>query len=164
MATATVPEVQKSDAQIADEAKAAENFTDPYVYLSTFPGAPTKDQVENLKAQAPNGTIRIFAPGKRVYLVRGISGLELQSVQAQIPDNLGAGLSPEAKAAKVEGEVALAVSAKCVVWTSTTNTGKLTAEQLRGGSAGLPSTLFNLITYMSDFLDPEALQIMSAEL
>lgn len=164
MSTETEVEVQKSDAQVADEAKAAQNFVDPYEYLGTFPGAPTKDTVESYKAQAPNGAIRIFAPGKRVYLVRGISGLELQAVQSQIPENFGAGLQPEAKAAKVEGEVALAVASKCVVWTSTTRDGKLTVEQLRGGSAGLPSTLFSLITYMSDFLDPEALQILSAEL
>ncbi len=163
-----MPEVavaqEKSDAQVQDETKATQQLNDPFEYLQTFPHAPTKATVEIWKQQAPNGVVRIFAAGKRAYLVRGISGLELQSVQSQIPDNLGAGLNPEARAAKVEGEVALLVSSKCVVWTSTTQDGKLTVEQLRGGSAGLPSTLFNLITYLSDFLDPEALQVMSAEL
>lgn len=156
--------VEKSDVQVADEAKAQQNFSDPYEYLATFKGAPTKAQIEALKTQAPNGVIRIFAPGKRAYLVRGITGLELQGIQTTIPENLGAGLPPEQRAAKVESEVSLAVSARCVVWTSTTQDGKLTVEQLRAGSAGLPSTLFNLITYLSDFLDPEALQVMSAEL
>lgn len=155
---------EKSDVQVQDEQKAQANFVDPYEYLGTFSGAPNKAQVEALKTQAPNGVIRIFAPGKRVYLVRGITGMELQAIQGQIPENLGANLTPDARAAKIEGEVSLAVSSKCVVWTSTTPDGKLTAEQLRVGSAGLPSTLFNLITYLSDFLDPEALQVMSAEL
>lgn len=160
METAT----EKSDAQVVDEAAAQQNFVDPYEYLATFPGAPTKAQVEAFKTQAPNGIIRLFAPGKRIFLVRGFSGMELQAIQAQIPDNLGANLAPEARAAKVEQEVALKAVARCVVWTSTTKDGKLTEEQLRVGSAGLPSTLFNLITYMSDFLDPDALQILSAEL
>lgn len=158
------PLVEKSQAQVQDEVKAEKSLLDPYEYLATFPNAPTKAAVEALKSQAPNGTIRIFAVGKRVYLVRGISGLELQGIQGQIPENLGASLSPEARAAKIEGEVSLMVSAKCVVWTSATQDGKLTVEQLRGGSAGLPSTLFNLITWLSDFVDPEAFQIMSTEL
>lgn len=160
--TAAVPE--KTDAQKQDEARAQQSLVDPYDYLAKFPNAPSKTVIETAKAQAPNGTVRIFAPGKRVYLVRGISGIELQQVQSQIPDNLGAGLSPEARGAKVEGEVALHVASKCVVWTSTTSDGKLTIEQLRFGSAGLPSTLFQLITYLSDFLDPETLQTLSAEL
>lgn len=156
--------VEKPDVQVQDEEKSKEQLVNPYDYLATFTGAPTKESIEALKLQAPNGIIRIFAPGKRVYLVRGISGMELQQIQSEIPDNLGASLKPEARAAKLEGEVALYVAARCVVWTSTTQNGRLTVEQLRGGSAGLPSTLFNLITYLSDFLDPEALQIMSAEL
>lgn len=156
--------VEKSPIQIADEAKAKANVADPYEYLATFPNAPSKAVVESLKTQAPNGTIRIFAMGKRVYLVRGISGLELLQVQGQIPENLGANLNPEARGAKIEAEVALMVSAKCVVWTSTTPDGKLSVEQLRGGSAGLPGTLFNLITWLSDFIDPESFQLMTAEL
>lgn len=157
-------ETEKSEVQKQDEVKTQQNLMDPYEYLATFPTAPSKATVEVYKAQAPNGTVRIFALGKRVYLVRGISGLELQQVQAQIPSNLGAGLSPELAAAKSEAEVALHVSSKCVCWTSASQDGKLTVEQLRFGSAGLPSTLFNLITYLSDFIDPEALQLMSAEL
>jgi len=155
---------EKSQAQVQDEAKAQQSLLDPYEYLATFPNAPSKTQIETFKAQAPNAVIRIFAVGKRAYLVRGISGLELASIQSQIPSNLGAGLVPEAQAAKVESEISLMVSSKCVVWTSATPDGKLSVEQLRGGSAGLPSTLFNLITWLSDFVDPEAFQVMSAEL
>lgn len=154
----------KSDAQVQDEKKAAQNLMDPMEYLQTFKNAPTKAQIESWKQQAPNGVIRILAIGKRVYLVRGVSGLELQQLQAEVPENLGAGLNPEARAAKIEGEVSLRVGARCVPWTSTTTDGKLTTEQLRVGSAGLPSTLFSMITYLSDFIDPQELQLISAEL
>ena len=164
MSTATATPEVKSDAQVQDEAKAKTNLMDPYEYLATFPNAPSKATIEVYKQQAPNGVVRIFAVGKRIYLVRGISGLELQQVQGEIPTNLGAALEPEARAAKVESEVAIRVSSRCTCWTSASVDGKLTIEQLRGGSAGLPSTLFNLITYLSDFIDPEALQLMSAEL
>jgi hypothetical protein len=163
MSTAAVTP-EKSDAQVQDEAKAQKNLMDPYEYLATFPNAPSKAIVESYKQQAPNGVIRIFAIGKRVYLVRGISGLELQQVQSEIPSNLGAGLEPEARAAKVENELSIRVAARCTCWTSSSGDGKLTLEQLKSGSAGLPSTLFNLISYLSDFVDPEALQLMSAEL
>lgn len=156
---------EKSQAQIADEAKAQKAVADPYEFLAKFPGAPTKAQVEAWKSQAPNGIIRIFAPSdKRVYLARGISGLELDAVQNQIPINLGADLNPEARQAKIEKEISLLVSSKCIVWTSDTTDGKLTPDILRGGSAGLPASLFALITWLSDFIDPEAFQVMSAEL
>jgi hypothetical protein len=157
-------QVDKSDAQKQDEAKAQKVFNDPYEYLATFPNAPNKNTIELMRAQTPNGIIRIFAPGKRVFLVRGLSGMELQGIQAQIPSNLGAGLADEAKAAKIEAEVALHAAAKGVIWTSITTDGKITADQLRAGSAGLPSTLFNLITYLSDFFDPQALELLSTEL
>lgn len=157
-------ETQKSEAQVQDEARAEKALVDAFEYLQKFPGAPTQAQLDAFKSQAPNNSIRLFAPGKRVYLVRGISGLELAAIQANIPQNLGADLNPEARAAKIEQEISLAVAARCVVWTSATADGKLTVDQLRGGSAGLPSTLFNLVTWMSDFVDPEAFQLMSAEL
>ena len=157
--------VEKPDVQVQDEKNAEKKLMDPWDFLLTFPNAPTKATVEAWKKQAPNGIIRLFAPGngKRVYLVRGISGTELKGIQSQIPDNLGANLAPEARAAKVEGELSVLVASKCVVWTNTVD-GKLTKEQLELGSAGLPSTLFNIIMYLSDFLDPSSLELMSVEL
>lgn len=155
---------EKSTAQVADEAKVKTNLLDPYDYLATFPNAPSRANVEAFKAQAPNGVIRILALASRVYLVRGIGGLELASIQSGIPENLGAGLNPEARAAKIEAEISLHVAARCTVWASTSPNGTLSVEGLRMGSAGLPSTLFGLVTWLSDFVDPEAFQIMSAEL
>lgn len=157
-------ETQKSDVEIQDEKKTANDLVAPMDYLQTFPNAPSKATIEAWKQQAPNGVIRILALGKRVYLVRGVSGMELQSIQAEIPENLGAGLNPEARAAKIEGEVSLRVGSRCVPWTSTTPDNRLTVEQLRASSAGLPSTLFALISYLSDFIDPEKLELISAEL
>lgn len=156
---------EKPDAQVAAEEAAKKNLTDPMAYLQTVPGAPTKETIEAWKAQAPNGTIHIFAPSKkRVYLVRGISGLELTNLQSRIPENLGANLPPEQRAAKIEGELQLLVAAHCVVWTNTTQDHKLTPEVLKVGSAGLPNTLFNLISWLSDFLDPDTIQLMTGEL
>lgn len=156
----------KPDVQVADETNTSKKLLDPFEFLQTFPNAPSRAVIDSWKQQAPNGIIRLFSPGnaKRVYLVRGITGYELKQVQSQVPENLGANLSPEARAAKIEGEISVGATVKCVVWTSETPDGKLTKEKLEGGSAGLPSSLFNLITYLSDFLDPEALNLMSAEL
>lgn len=160
-------DTEKSEIQVKDEAVAEKKLLEPFEFLQTFPNAPSKATVEAWKAQAPNGIVRIFSPGtgaKRAYIVRGISGQELRFLQSQLPENLGAGLTPEARAAKIELETSLRVGAHCTLWTSTTQDTKLTQQQLDGGSAGLPSTLFNLITYLSDFLDPESINLMSAEL
>jgi hypothetical protein len=159
-------ETQKTEVQAQDEVNTGKKLVDPFDFLQTFPNAPSKVMLESWKAQAPNGVIRLFAPGngKRVYLVRGLNGLELKHIQAQIPENTGANLTPEARSAKIETELALLVGSKAVVWTSVTPDNKLSKEQLESGPAGLPSTLFNLVTYLSDFLDPEAIQLMSAEL
>src|SRR4051812_40797048 len=93
----------KPDVQVAAEEAAKKNLSDPNVYLQTIPGAPSKQQIDAWKSQAPNGVVHLFAPSKkRVYLVRGVSGLELTRLQGQIPDNLGANLPPEQRAAKLE--------------------------------------------------------------
>jgi hypothetical protein len=157
-------EVQKTDAQVQDEKTAEKVFSDPYEYLATFANAPSKAVIEAYKTQAPNGVVRLLALGKRAYVVRGLSGLELNAIQGQVPSNLGASLPADERQAKIESEVAILASSKGIVWTSTTQDGKLTADQLRGGSAGLPSTIFNLVTYLSDFLDPQALELLSTEL
>lgn len=156
-------EVAKIQEQTEEQTK--QSFKDPYELLATFPNAPNKTDIEHYKAQSPNGIIRLFAIGpKRVYLVRGLSGIELAGIQGQIPSNLGAGLADEVKAMKIDAEVAIHGASKGVIWTSTTKDGKLSPEQVRGGSAGLPSTLFTLVSYLSDFLEPAALDAMSIEL
>lgn len=148
-----------------ESTKPVQDVIDPWEILSAAPGAPTKATVEAWKQQAPNGVVRILILGnKRLYLVRGVTGQEMLSAQNSIPENLGAGLAPEARMAKVDLELQLIIVSKCVLWTSSTSDGKLTIDQLRTGSAGLPSTLFNLVTLLSDFIEPDAFQVISTEL
>lgn len=155
----------KTADQVAAEDTASKKFNDPYQFLSEFPNAPSKAMIDSWKQQAPNGRVRLFTPdAKRVYLVRGVGGLELDKLQGQIPTNLGANLPAEQQQAKVERELQLLVAAQCCVWTSVSGNGKLDAELLRIGSAGLPATLFNLISYLSDFVDPEAFNVLSIDL
>lgn len=155
----------KPDVQVAAEEAAKKNLSDPNVYLQTIPGAPTKEMIDAWKSQAPNGVVHLFAPSKkRVYIARGVSGLELTRLQGLVPENLGANLPPEQRAAKVEGELQLLLAAQGTVWTNTTQDHKLTPEILKTGSAGLPSTLATLITFLSDFMDPDTIQVLSGEL
>lgn len=156
---------EKPEAQTATEEVVKSNLMEPMDFLQKFERAPSKATVESWKAQAPNGTIRIYAPtDKRAYIVRGISGMELQGLQGRIPENLGANLPQEQRAAKLENELQLLVAAHCTLWASTTTDNKLTVDILRAGSAGLPGALFNLISWLSDFVDPETFQLLSADL
>jgi hypothetical protein len=132
-------------------------FSDPYEFLATIPGAPSKDLIQTMKAQTPNQRIRVFSPDtKRVFLIRGISHTELNQVQQLLPINM----SPE----KTEQELYILIAARCTIWTNASATTKLNPDELRAGSAGLPSTLFQLVQYLSDYVEPESLNVLSAEL
>ena len=150
----------------ANEVATQGKFSDPYEFLKTINGAPTKVQIDTWKTQTPNNRLRVFTPdgGKRVFIVRAIGAMELQRLQGTLPQNLGASLPPEQQAAKIEFELQLLVCSQCVLWTNSTVDGKLGTELLRSGSAGLPGTLFNLISWLSDFMDPSAFEVLSAEL
>jgi hypothetical protein len=110
-------------------------FADPYEFLATVTGAPSKAQIEAWKAQTPNGRIRVFSPdgAKRVFLVRAVGGMELQRLQAQLPENL----TP----AKAEQEIQYLVSAACVLWTNNTN-GRLSPDDLRNTSRRIAGHAF----------------------
>ena len=44
--------------------------TDPYTLLAQV-GGPSKEQIEYLKQQSPNGRVRLFTPdAKRVFVLR----------------------------------------------------------------------------------------------
>jgi hypothetical protein len=150
----------------ANQQETQKKFSDPYEYLATVTGAPSKIQLEAWKAQTPNNRLRVFTPdaGKRVFIVRAIGAMELQRLQASLPQNLGAGLPPEQQAAKIEFELQLAVASHCVMWTNASGDGKLNPDLLRAGSAGLPGTLFQLISWLSDFMDPAAFDVLSIEI
>ena len=61
-------------------------------------------------------------------------------------------------------EMQIAAVVKATVWTNVGQNGKLTDVILRTGSAGLPSTLFAKVTKLSDFMDPQQIEMLSAEL
>lgn len=125
---------------------------DPLEFLQQFPGAPSRQHLENLKKEVPGGKLRIFSPdGKRVFILRGISGLEMAKLQAEVPKN----------SSNPEWDLQLKACAACIVWSSL---GHLDEMALRAGPAGLPDSLWALIQSLSDFYDPVQLATFSAEL
>lgn len=125
---------------------------DPYEFLAQFPNAPSRQYLEGVKKEAPGGKLRIFSPdGKRVFILRGISGLELARLQAEVPKN----------SSNPEWDLQLKACATCIVWS---NLGPLDEMALRAGPAGLPDSLWMLIQALSDFYDPVQLTTFSADL
>jgi len=55
----------------ANEAATQKKFSDPYEFLATINGSPSKVQIETWKTQTPNNRLRVFTPdgGKRVFIV-----------------------------------------------------------------------------------------------
>jgi len=116
---------------------------------------PTEAQIDAWKEQAPGGRIRAFSlDNVRFYIVRAIGGLELSTIQKNIPANSS---NPEA-------DIKLGAAELCTLWTSTTQNGKLTAVALRTGTAGLPGSIWQLIETLSDYASPQDFEICSVEL
>ena len=51
----------------------------PFEFLQQFADAPSQEQIDSLKSQAPGRRLRLFhsTDAKRVYIMRGIGGAEL---------------------------------------------------------------------------------------
>lgn len=148
-------EVNAAEVQ-ATESKPVSQMT-PQEFLASLPGAPTPDQIAAWKAQAPNNRVEMFTPdGKRAFILRGLTGLELTQIQKQIQAMATPTSDPDL-------EMQIASVIKAAVWTNVGN-GKLSDVQLRTGTAGLPSTLFSIVTRLSDFMDPQQINLLSAEL
>src|SRR5258708_5570149 len=151
-----------ADEQVATTGQTTEdkpkgNMT-PQEFLASLPGAPTADQIAAWKSQAPNGRLEMFTPdGKRAFILRGLNGLELTKIQKQIQ-----GMATPVSDPDLEMQIASVVQA--VVWTNVGQNGRLNDVILRTGSAGLPSTLFAKVTKLSDFMDPQQIEMLSAEL
>jgi len=130
---------------------------DPYELIKSK-GGPSKDDIAVSKAQTPNGRIKIFTldGGERIYLLRAVSLLEMAGLQKQLPRN--------ADQETIARELPLLVVSKCCVWTNTTKSGKVTGEELKAGAAGLPTTLYQFIEQMSDFVDPASFDLISTDL
>ncbi len=144
---------EETNTQMEQEAK--KQYTNPMDFLASLPGAPTPAMIEGYKQQAPAGRIKLFTPdGKRVFILRGISGFELSDIQKKIPQN----------ASDVENEIKLAVCCKAVIWTNTTQTNLMDEMTLRAAPAGLPETIHQLVAQLSDFFDPIQLNSFAADL
>jgi hypothetical protein len=150
-------DVQPEVAVIDPKPESKANMT-PQEFLATLPGAPTADQIAAWKSQAPNNRLEVFTPdGKRAFIMRGLTGLELTQIQKQIQ-----GMATPSSDPDLEMQIASVV--KSTVWTNVGIAGKLTDVVLRTGTAGLPSTLFSKVTKLSDFMDPQQIEFLSAEL
>lgn len=124
----------------------------PWDVLAQFKDAPSPAKIESVKRESPGGRVKIFSPdGKRVFLLRGLSGIELAEIHGKVHKN----------ATNPDYEIQLMSCEKALVWSSF---GKLTSEDFRIGPAGLPESLFALVQNLSDFYDPMQLFQFSAEL
>lgn len=123
----------------------------PSDYLALFPGSPSPAQVESYRQQVPGGRLRLLPmpDGKRLFLLRAFTALELAGVQAELQR------IPEDKQAN---HLQVQMSIRCCLWTSVVKTGKLTENDLASSGAGLASSLYFAITDLSDFTAPAVLE------
>jgi hypothetical protein len=130
---------------------------DHHTFLAQFPGAPTSETIAAWKQQVPGGRVRLKTSSdyKRVYIMRAIGSTELAQLQARIPQ-----ATPEIMAQALE----LAVACQCCLWTSATPDGKLTEMVLRASGSGLPVTLHEVVSVLSDYESPETIERLSADL
>lgn len=144
-------------AETAETPQVKANQT-PEEFLASLPEAPTQEQITTWKAQAPNGRINMFTPdGKRVYIMRGLTGLELSAIQKKLS-------SMATPVADPDMELQIEAVCKATVWTNAAPQNRLTDVILRTGTAGLPSSLFVKVSDLSDFMDPQKIEMMSADL
>lgn len=143
--------------QVHETEESQEQLLSPYDLIASK-GGPSKDTILAWKTQTPNGKLKVFTPdgGKRLFIMRAVSSLEMSLLSRQIPKNT----EPEQRNSDLE----MLVAAKCIVWTNITPTGKVQPDELKAGSAGLSSTLFNFIAWMSDYVDPSAFEVISSDL
>ena len=148
------PEVQPEVA-VVEEVK--EPGLDPYKLLAEMQG-PSKGQIDIWKQSACNGRVRIFSPDtsfKRLFVLRGLSAREWDLAQAEVPVNT----PPE----KLEQILQVCIVAKAVLWSSMTK-GQIGADTLSNSGAGLTLALYEIVAQLSDFVPPQAIERLSAEL
>jgi hypothetical protein len=142
------------DEQAADQVKQPQT---PFEFLALFPGSPTPDQIEAYRKMVPGGRLRLLpmTDGKRLFLLRGFTALELQGVQAEVT---------KIPAEKQDYAVQCMISVRCTLWTSMTTTGRLTDGDLAAAGAGLAPTLNYAITDLSDYNTPQILEQLYIDL
>jgi hypothetical protein len=128
----------------------------PADFLSALPNAPSKVRIEEWKTSVPGNRVKLFvtSDGKQAFILRGLSGLEMSKINAKAQPN----------ADNPEYELALAACELAVLWTNTTRDGKIDDLALRKGPAGIPGSLFKLISELSGFYEPQELQVLSGDL
>lgn len=142
-------ETQKEEKQEEQKPKT------PAQLLASIPGAPSAAQLDSWKAAVPNHRIRLFTPDlKRVYIIRGLSGLEVSVIQKSIPQNT----------TERDIDFQLGACEKAVLWTNTTSSHTLSAMELKAGTAGLPASLFEIVSELSDYFPPEQIAMLSGDL
>jgi hypothetical protein len=148
-----------SEEQKPQETSPEEKVQDPRVFLSSFPDAPSEALIDQWKASACNGRVKVFSPdrtGKRAFVLRGLSAREMEAVEAEIPANT----LPD----KVQGLLQSGAVAKACLWTNVTASHKLSADDLRAAGAGLAPALYEVVAELSDFLPPQLIQVLSGDL
>lgn len=142
------------DEQAADQVKQPQT---PFEFLALFPGSPTPDQIETYRKMVPGGRLRLLpmTDGKRLFLLRGFTALELQGIQAD---------ASKAAPDKQDYAVQCTIAVRCTLWTSMTTTGRLTDVNLAAAGAGLAPTLHYAITDLSDYTTPQILEQLYIDL
>lgn len=124
-------------------------------FLSKFEGAPTEEDINLWRSAAPGGRVRLFTPDmKRVFVLRAIGSLELEKIELQL-----ANVPPE----KIAKELQKTIAVQACLWTNIGKGGKLTVQELQAGPAGLPATLHEVISELSDFLPPQLVEKLSID-
>jgi hypothetical protein len=148
-----------SEEQKPQDTPEEQGHQDPREYLNRFPEAPTQALIDQWKASACNGRVKVFSPdstGKRAFVMRGLSAREMEALENEIPKN-----TPEGK---VPALLQTSAVAKACLWTSITTTHKLSAEDLRNAGAGLAPSLYEVVAELSDYLPPQLVQVLSGDL
>jgi hypothetical protein len=142
---------------MSDSAQEPQAIT-PFEFLQGFEGAPSQDQIDSWKSQAPGARVRLFhsSDGKRIYIMRGIGASELAQLQASLPANI----APD----RLPSVIQSAVAVRCNLWTNSTIDKKLSDLALQAAGAGLPGTLHEIVCQLSDYMDPESISRFSADL
>jgi hypothetical protein len=129
----------------------------PYDFLALFPGAPTQSQIDTFRSMVPGARLRLLPmpDGKRLFLLRGFTALELLGAQSEAVK-----LSPEKQLPFLQTKMA----AHCTLWCSIVPSGKLTEMDLASAGAGLAGTLYSAVADLSDFMEPQVLDQLYIDL
>jgi hypothetical protein len=144
--------------EVSETAAPEVKVVDPHEQLvKAFAGFPTKAALEAWKLQVPGHRLRVFPlpDGKRVFVLRGLTALELQALQLE-----ASRFSQE----KQGTEVALLIATRGQIWTNLSSVGKLTIDEFRAAGAGLAQTIHYAVLGASDFLDPVAIEELSFDI